>query len=77
MTWLKAPVHTNPGLEKKKCSYSCGHSMKCDMPVGTSARALTSAPARPSAFPLITSSAILNYPHEKSTAVACYLEHDL
>ena len=64
MTWFKAPVHTNPGLEKKYPD-PCGHSMKCDMPVGTSARALTSAPARPSALPLITSSAILNYPHKK------------
>ena len=37
MTWFKAPVHTNPGLEKKYPD-PCGHSMKCDMPVGTSAR---------------------------------------
>ena len=48
--------------------------MKYDMPVGTSARAPISAPARPSAdhqqrhFELST---------QKNTAVACYLEHGL
>ena len=77
MTWFKASVHTNPGLEKKNVQIRvdiCGHGMKYDMPVGTSARAPISAPARPSAdhqqrhFELSA---------QKNTAVACYLEHGL
>ena len=77
MTWFKASVHTNPGLEKKNVQIRvdiCGHGMKYDMPVDTSARAPISAPARPSAdhqqrhFELST---------QKNTAVACYLEHGL
>ena len=81
MTWFKASVHTNPGLEKKNVQIRVdivGHGMKydmpSDMPVRTSARAPISAPARPSAdhqqrhFELST---------QKNTAVACYLEHGL
>ena len=77
ITWFKASVHTNPGLEKKNVQIRvdiCGHGMQYDMPVGTSARAPISAPARPSAdhqqrhFELST---------QKNTAVACYLEHGL
>ena len=72
MTWLKAPVHTNPGLEKKLSRF-VWTGMKCVMRVGTYARAI-SAPARPSAdhqqrhFELST---------QKITAIACYLEHGL
>lgn len=62
MTWFKAPVHTNPGLQKKKRPDSCGHSMN----VSCELARLLERFLLPRDLPLITSSAILNYPHKKA-----------
>ena len=66
MTWFKASVHTNPGLEKKMfrfvwTSVDMAWSMTCQL-----ARLLEPQFLLPRDLPLITSSAILNYPHKKT-----------